>query len=191
MLRVLWVRFLAIAGVLGWGWDASLEAAPMFGLEGQGTTGPGGWNLTIAAQVSASGATGFAHLLGGVTGPVTEIIPPTDDPGSFWCFNILRTDTLPVDGDQRANIYIRDIGDGITTFDQVSFVSGIGVHCSSYPTDNLFFLPLVQGDFKAEAVAATVPEGGSAILMFALALFSVECGRRAVNGNRTRLDQRG
>src|SRR6266550_4869269 len=81
MLRVLWVHLMAIAVVLGWGWDASLEAAPMFGLEGQGTTGPGGWNLTIAAQVTASGASGFAHLLGGVTGPVTEIILPTDDPG--------------------------------------------------------------------------------------------------------------
>ena len=190
MLRMLWVRFLAIAGVLGW-LDAPLRAALILELAGQGSTGAGGWDLTIAAQISASGATGFAHLVGGATGPVTEIIPPTDDPGSFWCFNILRTDTLPVGGDQRTNICIRDIGDGITTFDQVSFVSGIGVHCGSYPTDNLVFLPLVQGDFKADVIPATVPEGGSAILMFALALFGVECRRRAVNGNKTCLGQRG
>ena len=56
---------------------------------------------------------------------------------------------FPSGPDYRINWYIRDTGDGITNFDQISFISSIGGDCSTFPTDGLFFLPLVKGDFKA------------------------------------------
>jgi len=55
----------------------------------------------------------------------------------------------PAGPDYRINCYIRDTGDGITNFDQISFISSIGGDCSTFRTDGLFFIPLVQGDFKA------------------------------------------
>jgi hypothetical protein len=54
-----------------------------------------------------------------------------------------------VDGDQRANVYIRDTGDGVSSFDQISFVTSIGSNCNSFATASLFFLPITRGDFKA------------------------------------------
>lgn len=82
-----------------------------------------------------------------------------------------------MDGDQRWNIYIRDVGDGITTFDQFSFVTGIGIDCS-FPTNDLFFLPVAQGDFTANVTAVGVPEGNSALVIFLVALVGIESCRR-------------
>jgi len=54
--------------------------------------------------------------------------------------------------DYGVNCYIRDTGDGVTNFDQISFISSIGGDCSTFPTSGLFFIPLIQGDFKASII---------------------------------------
>jgi hypothetical protein len=128
--------------------NAAAADSPLLGITGQGSTGPGGYNLTVSAQVTTTGTTGLVHLVGGATGPVIQVVPPGNDGCACWCINARRTDTLPSDGDQRVNWYIRDTGDGMTTFDQISFITSVGGDCSAFPTSGLFFIPLVQGDFK-------------------------------------------
>ena len=128
---------------------AAQGSQPFLTIAGQGGTGPGGWNLTLDARLGSDGASGHSALLGGAAGPVVQVVPPSDDPCGCWCINIKRTDVGPRDGDQRQNIYIRDIGDGITSFDQMSFITSIGGDCSSFATSGLFFLTLGSGNFQA------------------------------------------
>ena len=168
-LKKLCATLLAVAAFVSCWSQPNAHADDIWQLTGQASTGVGGWNLTLSANLSATDATGFASLLGGATGPITQIIPPTDDPASFWCINIVRTDTLPISGNQRTNFYVRDIGDGITSFDQFAVVSGIGIDCS-FPTRDLHFIPMVEGNFTTNVIRAGVPEGGSAIMMFSIAL---------------------
>ena len=129
--------------------SAAQTAPPLLTLTGQGTTGPGGYNLAISAQVTTNGVTGYANLVGGAAGPVVQIVPPANDSCGCWCINVRRTDVSPAGPDYRINWYIRDTGDGITNFDQIAFISSIGGDCSTFPTDGLLFVPLVEGDFKA------------------------------------------
>lgn len=115
-------------------------------LSGRGSTGPGGLDLTVSARLLPDGsATGYAHLVGGATGDVVGVEPPGGE-RDFWCVNVRRTDTAPRSGDQRTNFYVRDVGDGRTTFDQISAVSGIGLDCDGSPGA---WLPLVEGGFRA------------------------------------------
>jgi len=72
---------------------------------------------------------------------------------------VKRTDTSPVDGDQRANVYIRDTGDGVSSFDEISFITSIGGNCNSFATTRLFFLPITRGDFKASSVQDSDGDG--------------------------------
>lgn len=116
-------------------------------ISGHGSTGPGGYDLTVSGP-NGSRALGHVQLLGGITGPVVEVVPPAEG-RDCWCLNVKRTDTSPVDGDQRANVYIRDTGDGVLSFDQISFITSIGSNCNSFATTRLFFLPITRGDFKA------------------------------------------
>jgi hypothetical protein len=133
------------------------QTAPIASISGHGfARGP--YDITVSAQLTSNGATGYVRLVGGVTGPVIQIAPPGDDHCSCWCLNIKRTDTLPVDGDQRANLYIRDSGDGQANFDQFTFITSVGGECGSFPTDSLFLLTLDQGDFKV--VVADTDEDG-------------------------------
>jgi len=125
----------------------SAETPTANAIAGHGSTGPGGYDLAVSAR-NANGSLGHVKLLGGITGPVVEVVPPGEG-RDCWCLNVKRTDTSPVDGDQRANVYIRDTGDGASSFDQISFVTSIGSNCNSFATSGLFFLPIIRGDFKA------------------------------------------
>jgi hypothetical protein len=125
------------------------SVSPPLGLAGKGSTGEGGYELTISAELTPKGAVGHTRLIGGATGPVVQVVPPSEDQCGCWCINVQRTDTDPLEGDQRVNWYIRDTGDGKTTFDEISFITSIGGDCSTFSTEGLFFIPLVQGDFKA------------------------------------------
>ena len=149
------VSALMIAGLMALS-DASLDAsasdATLIDLSGRGTTGPGSYDLTISAQLTTTGPTGYVRLEGGASGPIVQVVPPGNDPCGCWCLNVKRTDTLPPDGDQRINIYVRDTGDGITTFDQFSFITSIRGDCNTFPTAELFFLSLSQGDFQSTVV---------------------------------------
>lgn len=125
-------------------------------IAGRGTTGPGGWDLTVFAQRNSNGVTGHISVAGGATGPVVQLVPPGNDACGCWCINARRTDVGPGAGDHRENVYIRDVGDGITTFDQFALVSGIGIDCS-FPTDGLQFLTLREGDFKSSQGSNPAP----------------------------------
>jgi len=119
------------------------------GLVGRGTTGPGGLDLFMAAIATPNGsAHGESRLRGGATGHVIQVVPPAGA-RNFWCINIRRTDVGPAFGDQRINWYIRDVGDGSATFDQISFVTSIGGDCLTFPGPPSVFLTLTQGNFKA------------------------------------------
>jgi Baseplate J-like protein len=114
---------------------------------GKGSTGPGGHNLTILAYLLPDGsAAGHAHLAGGATGDVVRVVPPSGT-RDFWCINVKRTDTDPKSGDQRINWYIRDVGDGETTFDEISYVTSMGEATCPDPTGA--WLTLTEGDFQA------------------------------------------
>jgi hypothetical protein len=130
--------------------DASASDATLLDLSGRGTTGPGGYDLTISAQLTTTGPTGYVRLVGGASGPVVQVVPPGNDPCGCWCLNVKRTDTLPSDLDARLNVYVRDTGDGITTFDQFTLISSIGGDCNTFSTAEIFFLTFSQGDFQGK-----------------------------------------
>ena len=67
----------------------------------------------------------------------------------FWCINVERTDTGPQSGEQRINFYIRDVGDGKTTFDQFQATSSIGGDCTTFPAPLEPFLTFTEGDFRS------------------------------------------
>jgi hypothetical protein len=119
------------------------------GLVGNGTWQGG--ELRITAQLLPNGsATGKQTWTAGASGDVTQVVAPSSGVDS-WCINVKRND--PGSGfetsDQRINWYVRDIGDGVTTFDEVSFVTSIGGDCTTFPTTLGTFIPLSDGDFKA------------------------------------------
>ena len=146
------VRAIVTAGfvaLFGVSLNVAASDAPLLELSGRGTTGPGGYDLTISAQLTTSGATGYVTLLGGASGPVVQVVPPGSDPCGCWCLNVKRTDTPLLAGDQRVNVYVRDTGDGITSFDQATLVTSIGGDCTTLPTPEFFF-SLSQGDFRGK-----------------------------------------
>src|SRR5947209_19109807 len=58
-------------------WTSVTKAAPPPGIHGQGSTGPGGYDLTMDAVLTPNGsAHGQATLVGGATGPVVQVVPP-------------------------------------------------------------------------------------------------------------------
>jgi hypothetical protein len=120
------------------------------GVNGHATTGAGGWDLTVHATLRPDGsAHGFTRLVGGATGPVVQVVPPAGA-RDFWCINVVRTD-VGIPGDFRINWYIRDVGDGKTTFDQFQFTSTIGQTCTTLPDPAGGFLSFTQGDFKTHS----------------------------------------
>ncbi|HEX2739079.1 MAG TPA: putative baseplate assembly protein, partial [Rubrobacter sp.] len=134
-------------------------------LTGRGSTGPGGLDLTISARRAAGGSvSGYAHLVGGATGEVVGIVPP-DDERDFWCINVRRTDTGPNSGDQRINWYVRDAGDGITAFDEISYVTSIGGDCENLSAPTGSWLRLVKGDFHVSAEEPTGEKVHSTIIL--------------------------
>jgi hypothetical protein len=142
------VSGLLLAGAVGVG----VAKAQAIGIAGKGSTGLGGLELQMAANLLPNGgASGHSRLTGGATGNVVQVVPPSALI-DYWCINVQRTDTDPALGDQRINWYIRDVGDGKTTFDQISFVSSIGGDCTTFPTALGVFLPLTDGDYKAHGL---------------------------------------
>jgi hypothetical protein len=134
-------------------------------LIGRGSTGPGGLDLAISARRASDGsASGYAHLVGGATGEVIGISPPDDDK-DFWCINVRRTDSGSNSGDQRINWYIRDAGDGITSFDEISATTSIGGDCESFPAPGGSWLRLVKGDFQVSAEEPTGEKVHSTIIL--------------------------
>jgi hypothetical protein len=118
-------------------------------ITGRGNTGPGGYDVQVSARLLPDGsATGHASIAGGATGRVERVVPPSGA-NDFWCLNVKRTDTGPGSGDQRINLYVRDIGDGKEAFDEINFSTGVGIDCTSNPAPGSAWIALTEGDFKA------------------------------------------
>src|SRR6266568_3195752 len=101
-LKLMPILLIADLFVLSDGFRLVAQTAPpLLELAGQGTTGPGGYNLTVSAQVTTNGTTGFANLAGGAAGPVIQVVPPSNDSCGCWCINVRRTDVLPLGPDYR------------------------------------------------------------------------------------------
>jgi hypothetical protein len=77
--------------------------------------------------------------------PVTGIVPP-DATYDHWCIDVTPTlpDYFPV-----VQVYVRDVGDGKTTFDQMAFGGDFVASCQLYPEPSLdVWFTLAAGDFK-------------------------------------------
>src|SRR5215208_5255736 len=103
--------------------------------------------LTISAQLLPDGsATGYASVTGAPTARVVQVVPPSGT-RDFWCINV----EFPT-ATERINFYIRDIGDGITSFDQIHVAAPGPVEqeitCASAPDPSELTTP-PKGDFKA------------------------------------------
>ena len=140
-IRLVMVVLLGIVGLAAGG-------CASVGIGGWGSTGPGGHDLTLVGVRLPNGSVvGHSHLHGGATGPVVQVVPPAALI-DYWCLNVKRTDVGLGTPDPRINWYIRDLGDGITTFDQISFISSIGQDCKNFPAPTGVWLPLKEGNFK-------------------------------------------
>jgi hypothetical protein len=82
-----------------------------------------------------------------VVGPVLEIVPPSAT-HSHWCIEFPHSGVS--DGIFIVLGYIRDIGDGQSSFDQVAFGGDYGATCVLYPDPfgEEAWYTLLQGDFK-------------------------------------------
>jgi len=112
-----------------------------------------GAELALVAVRYADGTvTGFASGVnpGSLSGPIVELVPPhgTID---FWCANEAVTNVPALQG---FNFiwYIRDIGNGKKTFDEVGTAGDFNTSCSAQPgpptSSETPFQPVVQGDFR-------------------------------------------
>ncbi len=104
------------------------------------------WNLSLAAYLLPDGsATGYAGVPGWKTGRVVQVVPPSGTK-DFWCINVeYPTSHL------QTNFYIRDIGDGIASFDQIQVESRtVEVDCAALSDPPGEWMTLTDGDdFKA------------------------------------------
>lgn len=97
--------------------------------------------IVVDARSVGGQVDGVATLALGPTGPVREIRPPGDG-RDFYCVNIERDGTPGL----RANFYIRDVGDGVTTFDQAAVFAGDPELTCSNGTPPASFPDGVAGD---------------------------------------------
>lgn len=97
--------------------------------------------VVIDARSVGGQVGGVATLALGPTGPVREIRPPGDG-RDYYCVNIEREETPGL----RANFYLRDIGDGITTFDRILVIAGDPDLTCSTAAPSIAFPGGVAGD---------------------------------------------
>jgi hypothetical protein len=118
-------------------------------IAGWGSTGTGGWDLTVVAlRDSLGNPVGHGHVHDGADGPVVQIVPPSGS-ANFWCINVKRVDVGEGTPDPRLNIYIEDVGDGKITFDRFQLTSGLSNDCTSLPSPSGTWLTFQHGDFRA------------------------------------------
>ena len=110
----------------------------------------------VLAEGSALELTATRHTDGRVTGvwvvpdarigsPV-EVVAPSDQ-YDWWCVNTVVENEPNLEG-FNIIIYVRDIGNGLTRFDELGTSGGFGINCTSNPSPSRLFQPLQQGDFR-------------------------------------------
>ncbi len=124
---------------------ARAAEVPLLDLTGRGSDGT--YDITMSAQLTTTGATGYARLLGRPNNPVIQVVPPSTETSNCWCITVQRADTRPSDGDQRQHFYVRDVGDGTNTFDQFAIRTSLGRDCNTLPYSDLYWFTVKQGDF--------------------------------------------
>jgi hypothetical protein len=194
------MRCIILSGMVGGVIAAILfAAAPVMGkpqsgrvawVEGTGGCGSGCYNLDVKAYLSKDGSstgrvrcgTEPSESSGCASGPVIAVVPPASGSHS-WCITVRRSD-VDTGFPQNVDYYIRDIGDGRTSFDEIGAVTGYAettrsvepVNCQTYPESPGGWLPLTKGNFEGiDRRAPTMqgplaPSGGPAILLPAAAL---------------------
>ena len=81
-----------------------------------------------------------------IKGPVVGLVPP-HDAIDFYCINMTIANAPEFEG-LNLLFYVRDIGDGKTTFDELSGSGGFGVTCADIPVPAEPFQLLIKGDYK-------------------------------------------
>ena len=124
------------------------------------------WEFNIAAilfQKNLPEFDGIAHIQGtvslhgvvldppGVRGNVIEVVPPSDA-YPYWCVGMAPQAPSEIQG-IGVLVYVKNVGDGKTSFDEVSIDAGVGYSCVANPVPALEFIPAVQGDFKESNTA--------------------------------------
>ena len=135
-------------------WQAATDAGPLAGLAGRGRTNFGILQISVVtlpdgSAIGHSTLTASTCMPGGdcdAVGPVLQAVAP-DDPRDFWCITVRRTEAAALP-DLRINWYIRNTGNGRTSFDEVSFRTDFGMDCELFPDPSQPFRPLVSGDFR-------------------------------------------
>lgn len=95
----------------------------------------------IAVTPCAGGCTDGARV-----GNVVELVAPSAT-YDHWCVNVALDETPGFN----ALLYVRDVGDGQTTVDELGIGGNFGATCVQYPTPGFGFLfPLISGDFNGD-----------------------------------------
>lgn len=123
----------------------SVDGAPeiMYSVQGHAVT-DGLAELVISAVRRDGVVNGQVVSPAGIMGPVVELVPP---PGSdnAWCVNISVTNLGEIEG-FNVLVFLRDIGDGRSTFDEINFKGGFGIDCSESPI--LPWETVTSGNFR-------------------------------------------
>src|SRR5438132_2969143 len=131
--------------------DATVVASKVTAtLAGFAVLSDNGDELALAAFKYLDGrVVGFASGVtpGSLNGPVVELIPP-HGAIDFWCANIAIANEPTLQG---FNFlwYIRDVGNGLTQFDEWATNGSFGLTCAAAPVPPLPFVASVKGDFKS------------------------------------------
>jgi hypothetical protein len=84
----------------------------------------------------------------GAVGEVFEVVPP-HDAYDHWCVGIALVEVPGFN----ALMYLRDVGDGLTSFDQVRIGGDFGATCATHPAPELEFADLEAGDYRTRVRA--------------------------------------
>ena len=87
----------------------------------------------------------------GLRGVVVGLVPP-DGTIDHWCINVLVLNEPRLEG-YNVLFYLRDIGDGNTSFDELATEGGFGVTCADLPTPVNTFEAVESGNYKTRIKA--------------------------------------
>jgi hypothetical protein len=123
-----------------------------FATDQQAATGLNGAPGVVLNAVRRADGAVIGVVLTPITGPsdqavlfgeVTELVPPSGT-NPYWCVSVPWSEQPTF----VALVYIRDSGDGQSSFDEIAAEGDFGASCAQYPTPNFGTYSLSKGDFK-------------------------------------------